>query len=249
MTASIFISYSSSDASLVAPIVSLLRASGTLVFRDADSIPPGAKWRQEIVSSITASNLVAVFWCGHSSKSKQVAQEFTQAIELDKKLVPILLDETPLPESLTAYQWIDFRTLVAGHHAAKTLARATDSDHSSEASPRRWTRAWIALAATSALVVAAILAIGILLGAPFATPPISDLPGDADIRPVIDLHVEALVVLGLVVAAAIACAVLAFRWPAARRRRVAAVSLVDLRRKMAATIIDEITKQLELDPA
>jgi len=43
----VFVSYSHADASLVTPVVRLLRVNQSLVFQDADGIAPGTKWREE----------------------------------------------------------------------------------------------------------------------------------------------------------------------------------------------------------
>lgn len=44
----VFVSYSHADASLVAPVVKLLRVNQSLVFQDVDSSDPGKRWRGEI---------------------------------------------------------------------------------------------------------------------------------------------------------------------------------------------------------
>jgi TIR domain len=112
----VFISYSRVDASLVTPVVKLLRANQSLVFQDIDNIQPGREWRKEIVKGLANSRLVIVFWCDHSQSSKEVAREWKTALRLKKDLLPLLLDDTPLPEKLSAFQGIDFRALVATSH-------------------------------------------------------------------------------------------------------------------------------------
>jgi hypothetical protein len=117
-TTNVFISYSHSDESLVAPVVRLLRVNDSLVFQDKDRIPPGKRWREEIARALAESNLVVVFWCHHASKSEEVSGEWMAAVEQKKDLLPLLLDETPLPPALGAFQWIDFRGVVGGTHGA-----------------------------------------------------------------------------------------------------------------------------------
>jgi len=112
----IFISYSHEDSSLVVPIVALLRASKALVFRDADSISPGKRWRAEIETAIFESSIVVVFWCHHAKNSTEVEKEFKSAIGNNKDVLPLLLDETPLPDVLSEYQYIDFRDVLKNTH-------------------------------------------------------------------------------------------------------------------------------------
>ena len=117
MRPEIFVSYSHRDSDLVAPIVALLRASKALVFRDADQLMPGKKWRQQLDSAISNSTTILVFWCDHSRSSEEVKKEYTAAIQQRKDLLPLLLDSTPLPEELAEYQYIDFRAAFPNGHA------------------------------------------------------------------------------------------------------------------------------------
>jgi hypothetical protein len=117
-TINVFVSYSHADASLVAPVVRLLRVNQSLVFQDTDGIPPGKRWRDEIAKALAQSNLVVVFWCHHAFRSNEVSTEWRAAIEQDKDLLPLLLDATPLPSELGNFQWIDFRGTVGTNHSA-----------------------------------------------------------------------------------------------------------------------------------
>ncbi len=58
--------YSHYDASLVDPVVKLLRVNNSYVFQDIDYIRPGKKWRSEISKALTDAQLVVVFWCNHA---------------------------------------------------------------------------------------------------------------------------------------------------------------------------------------
>ena len=115
-TIKVFVSYSHADAPLVAPVVRLLRVNKSLVFQDADGIAPGTRWRDEIARALSESNLVVVFWCDHAFRSDEVSSEWRAAIEQGKDLLPLLLDATPLPSELGAFQWIDFRGTVGANH-------------------------------------------------------------------------------------------------------------------------------------
>lgn len=120
---SIFVSYSRRDADFVTPVVQLLRGTRELVFRDADSIKPGSKWRQEIEAGLQSSSLFVLFWCAHSAASPQVKGEYELALAHGKDILPVLFDDTPLPDSLGAYQWVDFRELAAVAHPKRRARR------------------------------------------------------------------------------------------------------------------------------
>ena len=116
MPPSIFISYSHQDSSLVGPVVALLRASEALVFRDADSIHPGKRWREEIGTAISSASVVVVFWCHHARASAEVGNEIRAAVTQKKDILPLLIDETPLPQGLAEFQYIDFRKAFGDGH-------------------------------------------------------------------------------------------------------------------------------------
>jgi hypothetical protein len=114
----VFVSYSHTDASLIAPVVKLLRLNKSLIFQDIDGIQPGKKWRSEIATALAESHLVVVFWCEHASRSDEVSKEWRAAIAQQKDLLPVLLDRTPLPQELSEFEYIDFRTIVGSNHTS-----------------------------------------------------------------------------------------------------------------------------------
>jgi len=108
--ADVFISYSSVDRDRINPIVQLVRAmKRDSVFQDFMSIRPGEKWADEIMEALEHCQTVLVFWCEHSAASDWVRQEYEAGIQANKEIIPILLDDTKVPDPLRAYQWLDFR--------------------------------------------------------------------------------------------------------------------------------------------
>lgn len=111
----VFVSYSSEDREMIAPIVQLLCAMKKgLVFQDYVSVLPGQRWREEVTRALHQAKTVIVFWCTHSAASDWVQYEYETGIEENKEMIPVLLDDTELPEPLGAFQWIDLRR--AGSH-------------------------------------------------------------------------------------------------------------------------------------
>jgi len=110
----IFISYSHVDRCVVTPLTELIRVTGASTFRDEDSIPKGKRWKIVIAESLAACKTVLVFWSAAAADSKAVEKEYMDAIEKNKDVVPVLLDDTELPNLLREYQWIDLRGVVKG---------------------------------------------------------------------------------------------------------------------------------------
>src|SRR5690349_8037736 len=109
----IFISYCHEDAKLVSPITKLLGAiRKDLVFQDTKDIEPGEKWEEKLVSALDEAEIVIVFWCKHSAKSKYVRKEYNKAIKTQKKIIPVLLDDTPLVRRLKKYEFSDWREII-----------------------------------------------------------------------------------------------------------------------------------------
>lgn len=96
----VFISYSHTDTSLVNPVVKLLRVNQSFVFQDHDTIKPGSKWQESLIEALADTNVVVIFWCGHAHHSEEVKKEWSMAMDKGKDIVPLLLDETPLPDEL-----------------------------------------------------------------------------------------------------------------------------------------------------
>jgi TIR domain-containing protein len=111
----VFVSYSRRDKPIVSAAVQLMRAVGATTFQDVDSIPPGDIWREVIFTTIKSARSVIVFWSRNSAASAAVRAEWTQGVHLNKRIIPVLLDSTPLDPRLAKYQWLDWRVFsVAG---------------------------------------------------------------------------------------------------------------------------------------
>src|SRR5258705_2853059 len=111
----ILLSYSRRDASLVRAVNDLLIAADQQTFVDTSSIPAGAQWRGAITTNIEECERMFVFWCRHSSQSAEVEKEYSHAIDRQKRVVPIALDQTSLPTRLGPYQAIRNATYQRWH--------------------------------------------------------------------------------------------------------------------------------------
>jgi len=109
------ISYSRHDQPLVRAIVSLLKTAlrniEKAIYWDGD-FEPGDPWFEQIREHIDAAPQLFVFWCWRSATSEQVRREFEYAFERHKRVVPVLLDSTPLSPELAPIHGIDLRSVV-----------------------------------------------------------------------------------------------------------------------------------------
>lgn len=146
------ISYSRVDQKQVRALVTLLkgglRGVDQAVYWD-DQFEPGEPWFEQLKTHIDASPQLFVFWCAHSSASQEVKREFAYALERKKRVVPVLLDETPLAPELAPIAGIDLRGAV--QHAQGTSV-ALGADTPAPRAPGLRV-AWLAAAVTLVLAV------------------------------------------------------------------------------------------------
>ena len=114
LTDSVFVGYSRSDTRMATLVVEPLRGSRRRVLRCrqhscrralARCPCSGDRQRQPFLPVVVRS----FGWF------LEVQSEYERAISGKKRLVPVLLDSTPLINPLTEYQWVDFRGVVEGH--------------------------------------------------------------------------------------------------------------------------------------
>lgn len=118
--ADLVISYARKDRHRVRAIVALLRAhypsqAQHAVFWDDDFVA-GEDWFVQFCAAIDAAPQLFVFWCSHASASSQVEREFIYAQQRGRRVVPVLLDNTALPKSLSPVHGVDLRGIVRHTH-------------------------------------------------------------------------------------------------------------------------------------
>jgi len=107
-----FASYSRKDELVVRQLLKLVTVSGGFAFLDQDGIVPGADWRSTLVGAIAEADALLVFWSTNASRSTWVRREWQLGLELQKRVIPVQLDSTPMPRQLSWLQAIDLRVLV-----------------------------------------------------------------------------------------------------------------------------------------
>ncbi len=110
----IFISYSSIDRIRTNGLGLLLEALGHRVFHDHRTIKPGMRWRAALQEGLDEADVLMVFWTKHAARSDWVKKEYEHfyTSHPERPLVPVLGDETPVPELLKTRQQADFAPLV-----------------------------------------------------------------------------------------------------------------------------------------
>lgn len=108
----VFISYASQDSEWVHVAVRLLEAGGADVFLDVEHIAYGARWKEVLEKAIGRCQRVLVFWSAAAAGSDWVEKEWTLALALQKRVVPLQLDDTPLPQALAALHGLPLMSLL-----------------------------------------------------------------------------------------------------------------------------------------
>src|SRR5579872_5970983 len=106
--ADIFISYSSQDSERALELSAELRARGISVWVDKQSIDGAAQWSSEIARAVADCKALLLLISKNSMASKNCAKEVTIAAEADKHILPVNLENIPLP--------VEFKYHLAGLH-------------------------------------------------------------------------------------------------------------------------------------
>jgi DNA polymerase III delta prime subunit len=131
----IFISYAREDAQAASQLAEWLRRAGYITWVDRENLLPGERWDWAITKALRESAAVIICWSSHSiSKRGFLQKEIKIALErADEKLtddlyiLPVRLDECPMPDGLSRFQWVDLfgeNTLEARDKLLRALEEA-----------------------------------------------------------------------------------------------------------------------------
>lgn len=131
--ATTFISYSRKDKRFARKLKDALESMEVDAWVDWEDIPHGADWREEIRKSIQASDGFVFILSPDSLKSKVCTEELDIAVELNKKIIPILYREIEsrrkMHPKLSAANWVFMRTRKENFNAVlPNLVRAICTD-------------------------------------------------------------------------------------------------------------------------
>ena len=110
----VFLSYASPDRDRVLPFHDWLQSSGYPVWMDCRQLLPGQNWNLELLRAIDAAALIVIFLSsnsvqrrGYVQRELKIAMDHLQErLSDDIYLIPILLDDVPLPDHLRGIQAI-----------------------------------------------------------------------------------------------------------------------------------------------
>ena len=106
--AQIFISYSRKDIGFVRKLAGDLEKAGYNVWWDLTDLRGGDDWPRVIPAAIESSQYVIVVLSPNSAISDWVEKEYTQALSLRKKIIPIMIASSRVPFALNTINYIDF---------------------------------------------------------------------------------------------------------------------------------------------
>lgn len=112
----IFISHAWEDKALVRRLESQLKAADAEVWVDHVGIRGGDNLPERISEALDWCNTLLLVWSKAAASSRWVKLEWTNAISLDRLIVPCSSDKTPLPSILAHKAYIDFSDTDRGLH-------------------------------------------------------------------------------------------------------------------------------------
>jgi hypothetical protein len=98
-----FAAYARRDLVQVQPIFDMIEAEGHLMWIDRINLEPGGVWTADIVAAIRGAREMLVFCSAHSYGSRDIHREIAAAARFRKPILPILLDDTPMPDNFSYY--------------------------------------------------------------------------------------------------------------------------------------------------
>jgi hypothetical protein len=104
----IFISYSRRDIAFVRRLAGDLEKAGYQVWWDVSDLRGGDDWVRVIPEAIESSDMFIVVLSPNSAASEWVRKEYTQALSLRKRIIPVMLEKTAVPFALNTINYLDF---------------------------------------------------------------------------------------------------------------------------------------------
>ena len=127
----VFISYSRRDKVFVQKLYDCLTAADRTVWADWDSIPAASDWFAEIKQGIQETDSVVFVLSPEWIKSNECRKELNYAVEMGKRLFPILylpVDPKDVPPELGKINWVYMRDTDDFDKGFQTLCSAMDTD-------------------------------------------------------------------------------------------------------------------------
>ncbi|MCI0616075.1 toll/interleukin-1 receptor domain-containing protein, partial [bacterium] len=104
----VFISYAEKDKRMACKLHADLLLAKIDVFAAFDQIIAGESFVTRINEGLKWSNTLVLLWSKYAANSHWVSKEWETALVKNKRIIPCLLDGTPLPEVLSPFMYITF---------------------------------------------------------------------------------------------------------------------------------------------
>jgi len=130
--ADIFLSYSRQDIAFARRLHAGFREAGLETWVDWQDIPPSTEWLEEIYEAIERSDVFIFIISSDSVDSEMCSKEVAHAIQNNKRLIPVVLDDIParsVTPELAALNWIFFRESDKFETSLQDVLEAIEVDH------------------------------------------------------------------------------------------------------------------------
>jgi TIR domain/Protein of unknown function (DUF1566) len=111
----VFISYAWKNQPVAKQLQRDLQRDGVEVFVDYEKITGGDSLPARISAALDWCNTVLLLWSTDSAQSFWVSQEWESAFQLQKRIIPCVLDGTPLPALLRSKLYLNFSPYETGY--------------------------------------------------------------------------------------------------------------------------------------
>jgi len=187
----IFISYSRKDMGFVRRLAGDLEKAGYDMWWDLTDLRGGDDWVRVIPAAIASSAYFLVVLSPNSTVSDWVQKEYTQALGLRKKIIPIMLKASSVPFALNTINYVNF---TSGEYAdnLKSLLDALGYTGKPPVSPPAKKLIFpAALRRYAVPIIIGIVLLLSLLSIPFFTSPISPTSTPTRIPPTATVLISA----------------------------------------------------------
>jgi hypothetical protein len=170
----LFISYSRKDIAFARKLAGDLEKAGYSVWWDITDLRGGDDWVRVIPEAIETSDFVIVVLSPDATASDWVRKEYTQALSLRKRIIPIMLRATAVPFALNTINYVDFTSDSAYAENLNALLLALGYTGDLPVTPAAWPltlRSLIIPLVVSAVILLALGAFYFL-----SPPPVSPTP-------------------------------------------------------------------------
>ncbi|TVO51995.1 toll/interleukin-1 receptor domain-containing protein [Denitromonas halophila] len=152
--ASLFVSYSHLDSKVVLPLIEMNEDFQQAAWIDYLHTNPGSVWSEEHRSAISKCYRLVLLWTANSANSNFVEKEWRYALDCGTPIIPVLLDQTPLPPELSSIHAVSLREYVQVKKGNAYWQRSPPIEWMGLGSRWDW------LGATATLIIIAVCCIG-----------------------------------------------------------------------------------------